>query len=43
MLANGFFSQMMTCDITPNPADPRSDELGPDGVAKFWNLVVSID
>jgi hypothetical protein len=42
MLTTGIFSQMMTCEMTPNLADDHPDELGTDGVAKFWNLVVSI-
>jgi hypothetical protein len=42
MLTTGVFSQMMACDMAPNLADNHPDELGPDGVAKFWNLVVSI-
>ena len=42
MLTTGVFAQMMACDMTPNPADNHPDELGPDGVAKFWELVASI-
>ena len=42
MLTNGIFSQMTACDMTPNLADPHPDELGPDGVAKFWELVASL-
>jgi hypothetical protein len=38
----GVFSQMTTCDMTPNLANGYPDELGSDGVAKFWKLVVSI-
>jgi len=42
MLANGILSQMMNCYMMPNPKDEHPDELGPDGVSRFWNLVVSL-
>jgi len=42
MLTTGVFSQMTACDMTPNLADPHPDELGPDGVARFWELVASL-
>jgi hypothetical protein len=42
MLTTGVFSQMMACDKVPNPSDPYPDELGPDGVIKFWELVASL-
>jgi hypothetical protein len=42
MLTSGIFSQMVNGHMTGNPSDPYPDELGPDGVAKFWRLVASL-
>jgi len=42
MLTSGIFSQMVAGNMTGNPSDPYPDELGPDGVAKFWRLVASL-
>jgi hypothetical protein len=41
MLTAGVFSQMMACQAMPNVSDEYPDELGSDGVTRFWNLVVS--
>lgn len=41
MLKAGVFSQMTTCETDPKVKDEHPDELGPDGVSEFWNLVMS--
>jgi hypothetical protein len=41
MLTAGILSQMMTCKANPHVRDEHPEELGPDGVTKFWSLVTS--
>ena len=42
MLTTGVFSQMTASNTIPNASDPYPDEVGPDGVARLWELVTSI-
>ncbi len=41
MLSAGVFAQMLRCEADPNVRDEHPEELGSDGVARLWNLVVS--
>jgi hypothetical protein len=41
MLTTGVFSQMMACQAGPGAGDEYPDELGANGVTRFWSLVVS--
>lgn len=39
LLENGIFPQMLLCKPGQGKKDPNPDELGSDGVAKFWQIV----
>ena len=38
LLENGIFPQMLLCKPAQGKTDPNSDELGSDGVTKFWQI-----
>ena len=42
MLTTGVFSQMTARATIPSVSDPYPDEVGPDGVARLWELVASL-
>jgi hypothetical protein len=41
MLTSGVFLKMITCEARSHHLDEHPDELGSDGVAQFWGLVIS--
>jgi hypothetical protein len=43
LLRSGVFAQMMTGNAEPRSGNGHPDELGPDGVARFWSLITSIE
>jgi hypothetical protein len=42
MLESGFFSRMLDGNLDRQVQDEESRVLGPDGVAEFWDLAVSV-